>query len=226
MASRLERLVSIDAYIRAGNYPSVQKLCEMFEVQPRTIYQDLRELREMFGLDIQFDRQRNGYYNAEPAKQLPPLAMTYEEALLITLAIEMLASTFGPSFRGALARAAEMVRESDDERFSWVRDVVSLEDKASCEVRCSVLVGILQAALKQRKATLIITEAEEPKKLLVLPKKVLYEDGHWHLVASPDGASANGDGDGDGHEDGGGQFVTRLCVVSDVQIAAEEKKQN
>lgn len=85
MASRLERLVKIDAYIRLGTYPSVERLSELFEVKPRTIFQDLRELKEMFGLDIRFEHTRNGYYNANPRKTLPPLAISYEEALLLSL---------------------------------------------------------------------------------------------------------------------------------------------
>lgn len=216
MASRLERLVSIDAYIRAGKYPSVQKLCEMFEVQPRTIYQDLRELREMFGLDIQYDRERNGYYNAAPSRQLPPLAMTYEEALLITLAIEMLASSFGPSFRGALTRASEMVRDTDDERFIWMQDVVSMEDRACCEVKCSVLVGILRAALKQKRASIVLNDGE-PKKVVVIPLKVFYDSGHWYMLAMPEG-----DEHGD-CKDSVVQLQTKLCDVTDVHVLAEEK---
>jgi predicted DNA-binding transcriptional regulator YafY len=214
MASRLERLVSIDAYIRAGHYPSVRKLCETFEVQQRTMYADLRELREMFGLDIQFDRQRNGYYNADPSKQLPPLAMTYEEALLITLAIEMLASSFGPSFRGALTRASEMVKANDDDRFSWVRDFVTLEDRANCEVKCSVLVGVLRAAIKRQKATLVLGDTEGANETVIAqPLKVFYSGGHWHVVATTD---HNGDGGPDG------KLQKPLCEISDVQIVAEE----
>lgn len=207
MASRLERLVSIDAYIRAGNYPSVEKLCQLFEVQPRTIYQDLRELKEMFGLDIRFDRSRNGYFNADPSKQLPPLAMTYEEALLITLAIEMLANSLGASFRGALARTADMLMANDDNQFAWLRDVVALDDRAACEVKCSVMVEILRAALAKQKTVLMLAESE-CKQLTVLPTKILYSGGHWRLIGE------------DGN--GGVPIETPLCVVAEVHVVAEE----
>jgi predicted DNA-binding transcriptional regulator YafY len=230
MASRLERLVSIDAYIRSGHYPSVQKLCEMFEVQPRTIYQDLRELREMFDLDIRYDRQRNGYYNATPSKQLPPLAMTYEEALLITLAIEMLASSFGPSFKGALTRALDMVSANDDDRFSWVRNMVPLETRANCEVKCSVLISVLQAAIKGQRATLLLAEGKEKEKIVAAPARVIYDGGHWHLICR-----SNGNGNGkrshlqiaqplESLNDG--EFATPLCLVTDVEITPGDNDGN
>lgn len=230
MASRLERLVSIDAYIRSGRYPSVPKLCRMFEVQPRTIYQDLRELREMFDLDIRYDRQRNGYYNATPSKQLPPLAMTYEEALLITLAIEMLASSFGPSFRGALTRASEMVSANDDDRFSWVRNMVPLESRANCEVRCSVLISVLQAAIKGQRATLLLAEGESKQKIVASPTRVVYQAGHWHLICrgnnNSNGNEANDDDDADPISNlDSGEFATPLCLVTEVEVEVKSNNE-
>jgi predicted DNA-binding transcriptional regulator YafY len=201
MASRLERLVSLDAYIRNGSYPSVQKLCQLFEVRSRTIYSDLRELREMFGLDIRYDRERNGYFNADPSKTLPPLAVSYEEALLMTIAIEVLSASFGPSFHGALARVSEMLRSSDDQSFSWIRDFVQLEDRANCEVKCSVLTAVARAALTKQPATLTI--------ITVVPEKVLYEDGHWYLHSRSTKSKS------------GELIETKLCSVTEVQLQTD-----
>lgn len=182
MASRLERLVSIDAYIRAGSYPSVEKLCQVFEVQPRTIYQDLRELREMFGLDIHFDRTRNGYYNATPSKQLPPLAMTEEEALLIGLAIEMLAASFGPSFSGALARTLEMLRASEERKLEWLKEVVEFPTTSGCEIKCSILLTVLRCAANRQMALLQLN-GNEKSSLKVIPLKIAFGAGHWRVAA-------------------------------------------
>lgn len=227
MASRLERLVSIDAYIRSAHYPSVQKLCEMFEVQPRTIYQDLRELREMFDLDIRYDRERNGYFNADPSKQLPQLAMTYEEALLITLAVEMLAASFGPSFKGALTRTSEMLRANDDDRFAWLRDLIPLETPGNCEVKCSVLIAVLKAAMSGNRTKMILMEGLALKHFTAMPVKVLYSEGHWRLVSREiDAGNAKNGRQSNGLLEpfGNGHFTTPLCMVTDVELSAEEKK--
>ena len=76
MPTRLERLVAIRHEIDSGRYPDVQKLCEMFEIQPRTLHQDLRMMREMMGMKIKHDRFRNGYYNEDPSKKLPTFDLT------------------------------------------------------------------------------------------------------------------------------------------------------
>lgn len=76
MPSRLERLILLDQELRRAYYPSVERLCNLFEVQPRTLYQDIKDLREKLGLDIRFDRARGGYYNADPEKKLPAFSLT------------------------------------------------------------------------------------------------------------------------------------------------------
>jgi hypothetical protein len=60
MPTRLERLVCIKQEIDRGGYPDVQKLCAMFEIQPRTLHEDIRMMREMMGLEIRHDKYHNG----------------------------------------------------------------------------------------------------------------------------------------------------------------------
>jgi predicted DNA-binding transcriptional regulator YafY len=71
MPTRLERLVCIKQEIDRGGYPDVQKLCAMFEIQPRTLHEDIRMMREMMGLEIRHDKFHNGYVNANPTKRPP-----------------------------------------------------------------------------------------------------------------------------------------------------------
>jgi predicted DNA-binding transcriptional regulator YafY len=46
MSLRLERLLFIDAAIRAGTYPTISSLIERFEVSERTVRADLAFMRE------------------------------------------------------------------------------------------------------------------------------------------------------------------------------------
>ena len=85
MPSRLERLILLDQELRRGYYPSVERLCRMFEVQPRTVFQDIKDLRERLGLEIRFDRSRGGYFNANPEKKLPSFSPTEEELFALYL---------------------------------------------------------------------------------------------------------------------------------------------
>ncbi|MGH9549086.1 MAG: hypothetical protein ACRD3W_06925, partial [Terriglobales bacterium] len=83
MPTRLERLIGIQSEIDRGRYPDVQKLCSMFEIQPRTLHDDIRLIREMLGLEIIYDRFHNGYKNANPTKKLPMFDLTVGEVFAL-----------------------------------------------------------------------------------------------------------------------------------------------
>lgn len=94
MSSRLERLILLDQELRRGLYPSVERLCRLLEVQPRTLFQDLKDLRERLGLDIVFDRTRGGYYNASPEKTLPTFSLTDQELFSVILGALLIHADF------------------------------------------------------------------------------------------------------------------------------------
>src|SRR5271156_4937421 len=85
VSNRLERLLSMDAEIRLGRYPDVETLCRSYQIKSRTLFEDLRTLRSQLGLDIRFDRSRNGYYNATPSRRLPSFELTEDEFALLAL---------------------------------------------------------------------------------------------------------------------------------------------
>lgn len=91
MSTRLQRLIAIEREIRRGRYPSVERLCDLFSVKRRTIYDDIKILKEGLGLRIHFDRLKNGYYNADPLKQLPTFELTLTEVGLLACALRMFA---------------------------------------------------------------------------------------------------------------------------------------
>jgi len=90
MPSRLERLIRIEQQINQLRYPGVETLCEMFAVKPRTLFEDIRLLKQHMGLAIQFDRNRGGYFNADPNKRLPAFDLTCDELSAVFLAAELL----------------------------------------------------------------------------------------------------------------------------------------
>jgi hypothetical protein len=93
-----------------------------------------------------------------------------------------------------------------------------------------VLIAVLQAAIKQQPAELIISDGDEKTRIIASPLKVIYSGGHWLLVSQPDGAG-NGEAptqdpndDDDPHWEllADGQIATPLCMVTDVEIASED----
>ena len=111
MRTRLERLLGIEEEIRSGRCPSLDSLCQSFSVKPRTIYEDIRILRERLGLKIQFDRARNGYFNAEPGKRLPAFDLSLEEFVLLLMGSELLCASLGADFKPILRRILSKIYE-------------------------------------------------------------------------------------------------------------------
>lgn len=100
--TRLERLVAIEERISNNQYPNMRGLCQAFNVKPRTIYADIRLLRERFGIDIRFDRFRSGYYNANPGKRIPIGDLVEDDYLLMIAGCAILGASFGTRMKSAL----------------------------------------------------------------------------------------------------------------------------
>lgn len=183
MSSRLERLLAIEAYLRSGTFPTVSKICALFEVQQRTVYQDLKILRESFGLDVRYDRHRNGYYNANPEKRLPPMALSEREAKLLLLAIETLCQLGGASFRGALAGVVDLVANGTTHASSsLISEIVDLPGSAS-QVSCSLFLRLMDACLEGHVIALACTDETDPEaSVQLIPDRLLLLDNRWHLA--------------------------------------------
>ena len=183
MSSRLERLLAIEAYLRSGTFPTLSKMCALFEVQERTVYQDLKILRESFGLDVRYDRHRNGYYNANPDKRLPPMALTEKEIKLLLLAIETLCQLGGASFRGALAGVVDLVTKAGNStNGAVISDIVDLPATKQ-QVSCSLFLELLDACLNGNLIALACNNgsANTATELALIPDRLLLMDNGWHL---------------------------------------------
>ncbi len=63
VSTKLIRVVQMQEVINRGGYPTVEDFQRMFEVAPRTVYQDISYLRDNFHMKIEYCRYRNGYFN-------------------------------------------------------------------------------------------------------------------------------------------------------------------
>ena len=122
MPTRMVRLLQIYDTINRNRYPSVQDLCEMFEVAERTIHQDIQCLKHDAGLRIMFDRAKNGYYNAEPNKRLPEFELTEGEVFAVVLGKEMVSQYTGTSFEPVLRSAIEKIEQRLPEKVKLSAD--------------------------------------------------------------------------------------------------------
>jgi predicted DNA-binding transcriptional regulator YafY len=82
---RMNRILMVDEAIRSGSYPSVAKLAQRIEVNPRTIERDIEYLRDMYEAPIEYDRTRKGYYYTEPNFFVKSVVLTEGELFSVAL---------------------------------------------------------------------------------------------------------------------------------------------
>jgi predicted DNA-binding transcriptional regulator YafY len=82
---RINRILKIDEAIRSGSYPSITSLARKVEVTTRTIERDIEYLRDIYQAPIEYDRQRRGYYYAEPNFFIKSVVLTEGELFSIVL---------------------------------------------------------------------------------------------------------------------------------------------
>ncbi len=91
MSSKLERMVKTAKIIADNSYPSIEFLCTVYEVSERTIYDDLRAIKEKLGLELIYDKDKKGYKFLSDAQKLPMFELT--EGEFFDLAIGNLLAT-------------------------------------------------------------------------------------------------------------------------------------
>ena len=75
------RLQTIVTEIQRGRFPNKQDLARLIERNVRTVQRDLEELRNSWQAPLEFDRERNGFYFADPKWKLPDLKLTEGELI-------------------------------------------------------------------------------------------------------------------------------------------------
>ena len=189
MATRTERLVVMADEITRQRYPTVEHFCQEFEVQPRTVYEDIRILKENLGMDIRYDRFNNGYFNANPSKKLPAFELTDGELFALLLGKEMLSQYTGTAFEQPLRTAIEKISQRLPERvqidFGQLSSMVSFHPGAVIPISRKLFLDLNRACEKRLPTDIRYYAASsgEISKRLVNPLRLLENRGTWYMAA-------------------------------------------
>ncbi len=189
MPTRTERLVVMANEITSQRYPTVEHFCREFEVQPRTVYEDIRILKEDLGLEIKYDRFRNGYYNANPSKKLPQFELSDGELFALLLGKEMLSQYAGTVFeqplRTAIEKISQRLPESVQIDFGQLSSMVSFHPGAVIPISRKLFLDLNRACEKRLPTdiTYYAASSGETTKRLVNPLRLLENRGTWYMAA-------------------------------------------
>lgn len=113
-----ERILKIDQLIRAHQYPNPEKIAEHFEVSIRTVYGDLRYLRDQLNAPIAFDTVHGGWAYTEPNFALPTVFLSEGDMLAVFIGIEVAERYAGTPYESMLKNSLDKIAQSLPETIS------------------------------------------------------------------------------------------------------------
>ncbi|HEY9784866.1 MAG TPA: YafY family protein [Candidatus Obscuribacterales bacterium] len=189
MSTKLHRLLAMFEEIRRNRYPTPESFSAQFEVGLRTVYEDIRTLKERLGLEIEFDRFHNGYVCKDPNQRLPMFELSEGELLALALGQEMLTEYTGSSFEATLRAALDKINDRLPERIQVdleeLRQIVRFKANAVIPVARKLFMELKDACEKRLQVHLEYYSAStgETTPRTVEPYRLLDNRGTWYLVA-------------------------------------------
>jgi predicted DNA-binding transcriptional regulator YafY len=182
------RLMSaLDALQSRPGITAVQ-LAARLQVNGRSVRRYIGMLQDM-GIPVQAQRGRYGGYRLRPGFKLPPLMLTEDEALAVTLGL-LAAQRLGlagtlPAVEGALTKIERVLPVALRERVRAVQETVALDlAPATTVTPASDRVATLSTAAHQgRRVWMRYQRADGAVTERALdPYGLVYRDGRWYVV--------------------------------------------
>ncbi len=181
--------MAIEFAIRSRHYPSAEHLCQVFSVKVRTIYEDIRILRERLGLDIQYDRVRNGYYNADPSQRLPTFDLCCEELILLVIACKLICGSLGAPFeplvKQILVKIGERVTLPETDYLEKLHAFIRIEVPAELAISAVTLYDCAQACIQGEFVEVLLKHDDRTNQgssIIFRPQQIAEENKRWLLV--------------------------------------------
>ncbi|MFE9207245.1 helix-turn-helix transcriptional regulator [Micromonospora sp. NPDC007230] len=164
-------------------------LAERLDVSLRTVRRDVDRLREL-GYPIAAVKGPDGGYRLSAGTELPPLLFDDEQAVALTIALQIAATALGDGTGEAAARALNTIRQVMPSRLRHRIDAVQITavDRPAARPAAPVDGDVLLAVSSAVRAHEILrfdygSETADKRPRRVEPHHVVTWDGRWYLVA-------------------------------------------
>jgi predicted DNA-binding transcriptional regulator YafY len=185
------RVLTVLELLQAHRQMSGPRLAERLEVDVRSVRRYITMLQDL-GIPIEAERGRYGNYRLMRGFKLPPLMLTEDEALALTLGL-LVAKRLGltlaaPAVEGALAKIDRVLPEALRERVQAVQETLVLDSITSEQYRSSPessVVLTLSMATQQEKRIWMRYQSGQAAETerAVDPYGLIFHAGLWYTVA-------------------------------------------
>ncbi|MBV9467679.1 MAG: WYL domain-containing protein [Abitibacteriaceae bacterium] len=189
---QLERIMSMDRKIRAGEYPNAHSIAEEFDLKPRVIYDDRAFMKNRLRAPIAYDRKRHGWYYTDTAWVLPSAFVTQGEMLAFFLSVEVARRYLGTALEAPLKSAVQKITQGLESRvevdLDSLRQHYTFAAPPSLKVDERILAMLDGAIQTQRQVRMrYFTAARgEHTERTVDPHHLRNVGGDWYLLAFDD----------------------------------------
>ncbi len=181
------RLLTVLELLQARYQITGAELAERLEIDPRTVRRYIAMLQE-WGIPIMATRGRYGAYRLMPGFKLPPLMLSEEEAIALTLGLLAVRRTdlalYAPAVEGTLAKVERVLPVALRKRVQAVQEAVLLHLPPPRELPVrEAVVTLSTAAVEQRQVMLRHRSARgvETERRFD-PYGLVYREGRWYVV--------------------------------------------
>ncbi|MCP2241808.1 helix-turn-helix transcriptional regulator [Lentzea aerocolonigenes] len=173
------RLLSLLSLLQARRDWPGQLLAERLNVTPRTVRRDIDRLREL-GYPVVAVKGPDGGYRLEAGTDVPPLLFDDDQAVAVTVALQLAAGS-GADIADAATRALATMRQVMPNRLRHRIDAVQVTvvDRSPQKIDSAVLLA-LSAAVRAREVLRFDYEHESPRR--IEPHHLINRAGRWYLV--------------------------------------------
>jgi predicted DNA-binding transcriptional regulator YafY len=187
MYSPTLRLLTLLELLESRERVTGAELAHKLEVNIRSVQRYVAQLQDL-GIPVESTRGVGGAYRLKPGFRLPPLMLTDDEALAVSLGLRALEplglSAFAPAMKSAQAKLERVLPRAIAEHSRIVQEAVELEPSPWLVKTDAKLLMLLAMAVQSRAPISFAYksfDASESRRE-VEPYSVLHHDGRWYMI--------------------------------------------
>jgi predicted DNA-binding transcriptional regulator YafY len=187
MYSPTLRLLTLLELLESHERISGSDLASKLEVSLRSVQRYVAQLQDL-GIPVESTRGVGGAYRLKPGFRLPPLMLTDDEALAVSLGLRTLESlglnAFAPATSSALSKLKRVLPKNLAEHVNVMQEAVELEPSGWLVTVDTKLLMTVANAVQARTPIMFAYRAFDGSdtRREVEPYSVLYHDGRWYMV--------------------------------------------
>ncbi len=162
------------------------EIARRLEVSERTARRYVEMLQDL-GIPIEGERGRYGAYRLRPGYRLPPLVLTNEEALAVTLGL-LISRRMGliiaaPAIESVLAKLNRVLPEGVREQVRAIQETLAISVAPSdTPPQSRTIMDFSRAASESRRIWIRYASSEAESEREVDPYGLVYHAGRWYAV--------------------------------------------